>query len=584
MIPSRERSLRLLLVESDPNYLYLIRRILEENSRFPFQIDEAPSAEAAIVKMSERHYHMMLLEDRLSENKQLDMLRLIQGAAPDFPVVLMTDMRDDILAREALFHGVSELIIKSESQFNDLAARLETSYKNFCLAHPELMGSKRILREAEKRQEGSAIPPAPRIPEVDSHRDDLTGIYNHTYLHDCLSREFAASQRYGYPLSCLFIDVDHFKAINEALSFEKGDLILKQCAKILLDNCRMTDVVARFGGEKFVILLPHAAYAGALDLADRLRQLLMKHTFLPEESQAHLTISIGAASFPEDDARQRFDLIDFSLKAALRSKLGGRNRITRYKDVLSVFADDFPALKMSEDKIVSFQRRLSEISDNARRAYLEASRTLIQTLETKDKFTANHSVIVARDALEIAETLGMNPEEAEVVQHAALLHDIGKLSIPDELLQKKDKLTFPEYETIKQHAYFGYKLLKPIKFLQEESILVLHHHEWFNGQGYPSRLKGVDIPLGARIIAVVDTFDTMRASGARYKKIISAQDAVRELIRCSGTQFDPVVVKAFVEVLKKRGDITEADYPKDVLERLIWESANAPSAVQDPPQ
>ncbi len=584
MTPSRERNLRLLLVERDPNYLYLIRSILEANSRFPFQIDEAPNAEEAVARMREHPYHMLLLEDRLSENKQLEMLRRIQSEAPDFPVVLMTDVRDDALAREALFHGVSELIIKSESQFNDLAARLEMSYRNFCMAHPGLMESKRIVQEAERRLDAGGVRFVPRTPEVDSHRDDLTGIYNHTYLHDCLSREFAAAQRYGYPLSCLFIDLDHFKAINESLSFEKGDLILKQCAKILLDNCRMTDIVARFGGEKFVILLPHAAYAGALDLADRLRQLLMKHTFLPEESQAHLTISIGAASFPEDDARQRFDLIDFSLKAALRSKLGGRNRITRYKDVLSVFADDFPALKMSEDKIVTFQRRLSEISDNARRAYLEASRTLIQTLETKDKFTANHSVVVARDALEVAETLGMSPEEAEVVQHAALLHDIGKLSIPDELLQKKDKLTFPEYETIKQHAYFGYKILKPIKFLQEEAILVLHHHEWFNGQGYPSRLKGIDIPLGARIIAVTDTFDTMRASGSRYKKIISAQDAVRELIRCSGTQFDPVVVKAFVDILKKRGEITEADYPKDVLDRLLWESTNAPAAQQDPPK
>lgn len=584
MVPQGERKLRLLVVESDANYLCLLRRVLEENSRFPFVIDEAAHAEEAISKMRSQPYNLLLLEDRMNENRQLDVLRQIQGTASGFPIILMTDVRDDALAREALFHGVSELIIKSESQFNDLAARLEMSYQNFCRAHPDLVtnaerrsgaSSERIL---ETRRAINSV-----TPEVALCRDNLTGIYNHTYLHDCLTREFAAAQRYGHPLSCLFLDLDHFKTINEGLSFEKGDLILKKCAKILLDNCRMSDVVARYGGDKFVILLPHASYAGTLELADRIRQILMQYTFFPETVQAHATISIGASSFPEDDARQRFDLISFAEKAAMRSKLGGRNRITRYKDVISVYADDFPALKMSEDKIIGFQRRLSEISEMARRSYLDASRTLIQALEVKDKHTAGHSVVVSRDAREIAETMGMSPEDAEIVQHAALLHDIGKLSIPDELLQKKTKLTFPEYEAIKQHAYFGYKILKPIKFLHEEAILVLHHHEWFNGEGYPSKLKGSDIPLGARIIAVADTFDTLRASGVRYKKTISAQDAVRELVRCCGTQFDPVVVKAFAEILKKRGEISEEDYPRETLEKLVRESLTPPSSVQAPP-
>lgn len=568
-MPFRDRQLRLLLIESDPNYLFLIRRVLEENIRFPFIVDEAVHADEALQKITQHPYNLLLLEDRLNEKKQLETLRRIRSSGMEAPIILMTDRRDDTLAREALFNGVSELIIKNESQFNDLALRLEMSYQNFSRAHPDLIAK----MQERMASSGAAAPERSEAARLAAaSRDDLTGIYNHTYLHDCLTREFAAAQRHGHSLSCLFLDLDHFKAINQGLGFEKGDEVLKKCAKLLLDNCRMSDVVARYGADKFVILLPHAAYPGALEFADRISQLLTKTTFFPEGAQAHATFSIGAASFPEDEVTQRFDLIAFAEKAALRSKLGGRNRITRYKDFVNVFADDYPALKISEDKIISFQRRLSEISDTARRAYLDASRTLIQALEVKDKHTAGHSIVVARDSREIADAMGMPPEEAEIVQHAALLHDIGKLSIPDELLQKKSKLTFPEYEAIKQHAYFGYKILKPIKFLQQEAVLVLHHHEWFNGEGYPSRLKGAQIALGARIIAVADTFDTLRASGARYKKVMTPAEAVQELVRCSGTQFDPVVVKAFLEILKKRGEIGEDDYCRMTLEQKVRDS------------
>jgi len=194
---------------------------------------------------------------------------------------------------------------------------------------------------------------------------------------------------------------------------------------------------------------------------------------------------------------------------------------------------------------------------------------LILALDSKDRLTAGHSANTAKLAAETGEHIGMSPEELETLYHGALLHDIGKLCIPDKVLLKPGKLTFDEYEAMKQHPYLGYKILKPIKLLQEESILVFHHHEWYNGQGYPVGLKGSEIPLGARIIAVIDAYDTMISAGERYKEKMMVRECVRELVRCSGTQFDPVVVKAFIQVLKKRGDLKDTDYDAHFLDEQL---------------
>ena len=228
-----------------------------------------------------------------------------------------------------------------------------------------------------------------------------------------------------------------------------------------------------------------------------------------------------------------------------------------------------PRIKISEDKVIEFQKRLSEIADSARRGYIESSKALVMALESKDPFTAGHSSRVARLSMQIAEAMGLPLDEAEIIEHAGLLHDIGKICISDEILLKPGRLTLAEYEAIKQHPYLGYRILKPIRFLQQEATLVLHHHEWFNGEGYPCRLRKNEIPAGARIIAVVDSYDTMRVAGGRYKKTMSVPETVNELIACSGTQFDPEVVQACVQVLLMRKELGADAYNKDGLRQAL---------------
>ncbi|HTL48764.1 MAG TPA: diguanylate cyclase, partial [Verrucomicrobiae bacterium] len=489
----KKRQIYLLVVENDPNYFYLIRKSLESNPLYLFRIDQASEVHDAFQKLRKNPYQMLLVESRLHDRDGLELLKEMHEVHMELPFVLMTDVRDDTIAREAIRHGVADLIIKNESQFHDLAALLDGSYKKYCMSHPRfaLTDYMPSAQESERRA-APEIPDVPTRPIGDEskYRDEATGIYNHSFLHERLNTEFSAAVRYNYPISCVFIDLDHFKQVNEKNGFQTGDRLLKECAKVFFDNCRMSDVIARYGGEEFVVLMPHSGYAAALELADRLHKIFSMKTFFPETEQIQLTVSIGVSSFPEDPIQKRFELLSFASQAAMRAKVAGRNRITRYRDIVPTAIPDFPHLAISEDKITQFQRRITEVSDLAHRACLDASRALILTLDSKDKLTAGHSANTARYAAQVGELMGMTLDETEVLYHATLLHDIGKLCIPDEVLLKEGKLTFQEYEAMKQHPYLGYKILKPIKLLQEEAVLVLHHHEWFNGKGYPSQLKG----------------------------------------------------------------------------------------------
>lgn len=563
-------NIRILVVEDDPSYLYLIKRCLDECYHCHFEIDYAADLKDAFQRISQGGYHMVLTEETVGGRKGVELLQELHEVQMDIPFVLMTAVRNDQVAREAANIGVSQILIKSESQFHDLSFMLNDLLERYCRMHPTFQA--KIMHgdfEKKRRYENEGD-----WDVFSSFRDSMTGVFSHSFFHERLAGEFASASRHGYPIACLFLDIDNFKELNEQYGYRIGDEVLRECAKLLFKNCRMTDVPARFGGEKFVLLLPHTAYQGAMEVATRLQDVVGKYTFLPREHQIQITLSFGVSSFPEDYIEKRFDVLSYAKQAHFHSKITGRHRITRYKDLLPKFGEQIPRLLISEDKVLEYQRRLSEIADFARKNCLDASRTLLQALEAKDQATAKHSIETSRYATKVAEFMNMTPHEVDVIRHAALLHDIGKLCVPDTLLFKESKLNFSEYEAMKQHPYLGYKILKPIKLLQEEALIVLHHHEWFNGEGYPCQLKGNEIPMGARIISVIDTFETLMVSGKRYRGDTETVDEiVRELNRCAGTQFDPAVVKVFVSLLEKEGLLKPADAEISESENRLRDSA-----------
>ncbi len=559
---------RVLLVDDDLEDLLLFKKSLEENTDFPAHIEAARTFEEALAKLQKEHFHVILADSQLQDDGAFALLRSLQEASIRLPFILMTPVRDDTMAREAIKQGVAEVIIKSESQFSQLAEKLRQSYEKFHVNDPEDSAS--VVEPPARRESdipGAVVEPVER--EDVNIRDSLTGVFTHGYLHQRIVGEFSRANRYNYPLSCLMVDLDHFKTINEEESYKAGDELLRQSAQLLFDSCRLSDVVARYGGSQFLVLLPHISYQGAFQVAKRLRVAFSEHTFRVDQSEIHMTVSIGVSSFPEDSMSCRADMITFAQRALLNAKASGRNRCVLFRDVEPLVTTRLPKIEIKDDDLVRFQRRLTEVAESARRDYIAVSRELLQAMESKDKFTAGHGAHSAKYARQVANAMGLSAEEAEIIEYGTLLHDIGKICIPDSILLKEGKLTFAEFEMMKQHTYFGYKILKPIKFLREESLIVLHHHEWFNGEGYPCHLRGEEIPLGARICAAIDAYDTMRQAGGRYKKTVTAKEALEELVNLAGLQFDPEVVRIFSEVLFKRGEVTEKDFDRELLDKRL---------------
>jgi putative nucleotidyltransferase with HDIG domain len=196
----------------------------------------------------------------------------------------------------------------------------------------------------------------------------------------------------------------------------------------------------------------------------------------------------------------------------------------------------------------------AQLYEDLEASYLSAVRALANSIDAKDPYTRGHSERVARYSIEIGRVLGLGAEDIKTLHVGALLHDIGKISISESIINKDSKLTDSEYETMKTHPSRGAEIIEPAKFLREKVPLIKYHHERFDGKGYPSGLKGMNIPLMARIICVADSYDAMTSKRA-YRDIMPREEARNELIRCSGTQFDPKMVNAFLEVLQDENKI-----------------------------
>jgi len=577
-----KESYSVLVVDPHPETSVLFKKSLHSKSVFPAEVDAAATVHEAVEKVKTHAYDLILIEgDFYQGDTASPLMSCVEAFDLPVPFILMIPVHDDRLFRAAKRMGISNLLVMSESHFDDLALKIRTIYEG--TQNKEEDFPDEAFAE-EKKENYGEIPEPTAVINPGPMVDELTGVYTHSYFQQRVVEEFSRAARYKYSVSCIFIDIDHFKVVNEDKGYHVGDLLLRECANFLFDHCRVTDIIARYGGAEFAVLMPYSGYDEAMEAARRMRLKFAAHDFKCGGTAVNLSISLGVTSYPEDSMVRRGDLISFARHALLRSKANGRNRVTQYRHSARPVEAEMPVPQLDENRALEFQRKLSEVAEMAKRGALEAARALINALETKDKHTAGHAAVCAKYSRYVAEALGMSVEDCDSVEQGALLHDIGKICISDEILLKPAKLTFEEYEKIKEHATIGYKLLKPIRFLREEASYVHHHHEWFNGEGYPSRIKGDAIPLGARIISVVDGFDTIRNAGIRYKKTYPTLEAIQELIRYSGTQFDPRVVKVFIEVLKGRHELSGDEYDLELLQKKLAELPNPEAPLYVSPE
>jgi diguanylate cyclase (GGDEF)-like protein len=346
--------------------------------------------------------------------------------------------------------------------------------------------------------------------------DALTGLLNHGAMQVRVREEIARARRDRTPLSFVIIDLDDFKRVNDVRGHQAGDELLRQVAGVLQGELRPYDQVARYGGDEFVLLLPGSEEAEARVVAERVRDAVIREQVGP--------CSLGVAEWHEPlDAD---GLLEHADRALLLAKRTGKGRVAVAN--------------------ANVERELAMLQ--AQHGSPAAVQALAAAIEERDSYTNEHSEEVVHLSRGVAMILGLAAEQVERIAHAALLHDVGKLAVPDEILHKRGPLTPGEWSVMAEHPVAGERILLRIPDLAMIAPVVRHEHEHWDGSGYPDRLRERKIPIGSRIILACDAYHAM-LTDRPYRAALTPDEAARELQDGAGKRFDPDVVDALLDLL-----------------------------------
>lgn len=366
--------------------------------------------------------------------------------------------------------------------------------------------------------------------------DPLTGLVNHRVFHKRLAEEGERALQEGRSLAVAMLDLDNFKFFNDVYGHKVGDDVLRQVAHALTGCAQSCDTAARFGGDEFAFLMPQSLRKTDRDklTAEGLQSLLAEQfanlSYWPPsaETPIPLTVSIGVALLP-GDTDSRFEVLEVADTRLRRSKMGETNRHVDFLcQELTHSATGFSMLN-----------------------------ALVTAVDTKDRYTRRHSEDVLAYSLQIAARMGLDMATCRTLQIAALLHDVGKIGVPDAILRKPGKLTREEYEAIQQHPMMGAVIIGAVPGFEQTLDVVRHHHERWDGQGYPFGLHGCATPFLARLVAVADAFSAM-TTDRPYRKGMGQEKALSVLEAGAGTQWDPECVSALLQVYDSKAALPMA--------------------------
>ncbi|MBV9850057.1 MAG: diguanylate cyclase [Armatimonadetes bacterium] len=357
-----------------------------------------------------------------------------------------------------------------------------------------------------------------------AERDPLTGLLNHRAFHKRLEEEADRAQREGTSLAVAVLDLDNFKFFNDTYGHITGDDVLRRIATALQEGCRPTDILARYGGDEFALLVPDVRSGGAAQVAARLTAHLEGLGYQPPAggTQIPLVFSVGVALFPDEGAT-RLEVIELADARLRRAKTGAGDG-ARALDMCATLARSLEGFSMLD--------------------------ALVTAVDNKDRYTHRHCEDVLAYSLEIARELELDEKTQRVVATAALLHDVGKIGVPDAILRKPGRLTEAESGAVQQHPMMGAIIVGAVPGFEGTLDAIRHHHERWDGGGYPGGLCGEEIPFLARLMAVADAYSAM-TTDRPYRKGMCPAQALSVLEQGAGTQWDPECVHAFLRTRRR---------------------------------
>lgn len=378
--------------------------------------------------------------------------------------------------------------------------------------------------------------------------DPLTQLNNRRGFFESAQPEVIHSQTNQNDLSALMIDIDNFKKTNDLYGHFVGDQVLRAVAEEIQKTLRQTDLIGRYGGEEFIGLLPSTSIDAAQAIAERLRKAVEERIVKVNEAEVSVTISIGICHIA--DANGSLDiLLSQADQAMYWAKASGRNRISLWTTEISHSA----AMDVLQRglKIKSVQKKNSKINGQLSKIYDETIEGWSKAIEMRNKEMEGHAQRVVELTLNLARKSGIDECEMDDIRRGAMLHDIGKIAIPDPILFKPGKLTDEEWLVMRKHPVYAFEFLSPITFLQKSIDIPYCHHEHWDGTGYPRGLKEEEIPLGARVFTIIDVWDAL-CSDRCYRPAWSQVDAKDYIVSQSGKMFDPRITDLFVQLINEK--------------------------------
>lgn len=390
--------------------------------------------------------------------------------------------------------------------------------------------------------------------------DNLTGLITHSSFHQVFQKELRRAKFEKYPLSLILLDINDLKIYNTQYSHQMGDRALARLASIIKHHVRGIDTIARYGNDEIAVIIPETDPTSVMQITESLIEAVKE----PHKSVKPFTISAGIVTYPNDSLD-----IDTLMQIAENTLQFGKHKSDETHSSSITLATDL-AQASDQDRIEVFTEQIarkygetgSELFETLMRriekdAQLENENLMLETvaslagaMDAKDKYTRGHSQSVANYAVALSHAVGLLPAEVEKIRLAAFFHDIGKIGIPESILNKPGPLTVAEKEIMDQHPVIGaQQILYPVTALRDIVPLVEYHHERWDGEGHPARLKGENIPMGARIVSIVDAFHAL-TSDRPYRKAMPLDQAMAILHEGAGSIWDPNLIQKFADLVQ----------------------------------